>query len=50
MGHILIAQLSGTITVPFCPESSLSVVEKKDFIMGFCYTQLTDIEQEQNGH
>ena len=21
-----------------------------DFISGYCYTQLTDVEQEQNGH
>ena len=28
------------INVPYCPESELS---------GFCYTQLYDVEQEQNG-
>ena len=29
--------LNGEITVPFCPESSLSGVEHKDFMLGICY-------------
>ncbi len=29
--------LNGEITVPFCPESSLSGVELKDFMLGICY-------------
>lgn len=30
-------------------ESLVDVIESFDYISGFCYTQLTDVEQEQNG-
>jgi hypothetical protein len=37
---LLQRELHDRTLVPFCPESSLS---------GYCYTQLTDVFQEQNG-
>ena len=41
------AQLSGTITVPFCPESSLSGVNHKDFMQGLWYQRCVTLTKEQ---
>lgn len=30
--------------------SLTDAIYSMDFISGYCYTQLTDVEQEQNGH
>ena len=61
---LLERELSGRILVPFCPESTLSGIHQLDFMrfeglcnalldnpamFGYCYTQLTDVYQEQNG-
>ena len=40
-------RLSGTITVPFCPESKLSGVEYKDFMDCVWYKRTVTIPQEQ---
>lgn len=39
------AALSGSITVPFCPESSLSGVEHKDFMQGVWYKRKFTLEE-----
>ena len=38
------AELSGSITVPFCPESSLSGVGYKDFMYGVWYKRKVNLE------
>lgn len=38
--------LSGTITVPFCPESKLSGVEHKDFMNGVWYKRTVQLEKQ----
>ncbi|WP_228029944.1 sugar-binding domain-containing protein [Paenibacillus glucanolyticus] len=45
IGH----QLSGTITVPFCPESKLSGVEYKDFMAGVWYKREFTVPESWNG-
>ena len=30
-------------------DSLISALIQSDFVQGYCYTQLTDVEQEQNG-
>ena len=43
--------LSGTITVPFCPESKLSGVEMKDFMNCVWYKrEIIFTEEELQGH
>ncbi|MBO7157048.1 MAG: beta-galactosidase, partial [Clostridia bacterium] len=39
--------LAGEITVPFCPQSKLSGVEYKDFILGAWYRRTVEITEEQ---
>ena len=41
------AVLSGTINVPFCPESKLSGVEHKDFMMGVWYQKKVELTTQQ---
>lgn len=41
------AKLSGTITVPFCPESELSGVNNKDFMLGLWYQRTVELTEEQ---
>ncbi len=41
------AVLSGTINVPFCPESKLSGVEHKDFMYGVWYQRKVDLTEAQ---
>ena len=41
------AVLSGSITVPFCPQSRLSGVEYKDFIYGLWYQRPLTVTKEQ---
>ena len=41
------ARLSGTITVPFCPESSLSGVNHKDFMQGLWYQRSVTLTKAQ---
>ena len=41
------ARLPGTITVPFCPESSLSGVGYKDFMLGLWYQRTVELTEEQ---
>ena len=41
------AQLPGTITVPFCPESSLSGVGYKDFMLGLWYQRTVELTEKQ---
>ena len=38
--------LSGTITVPFCPESELSGIGHKDFINGVWYKRTIDLTEK----
>ena len=40
------AQLSGTITVPFCPESELSGIGNKDFMYGVWYQKKITLTEE----
>ena len=42
------AALSGSITVPFCPESRLSGVEHTDFMYGVWYKRTVNLPK-QNG-
>ncbi|MBR6554428.1 MAG: beta-galactosidase, partial [Clostridia bacterium] len=37
--------LAGEITVPFCPQSKLSGVEYKDFILGAWYRRTVEITE-----
>ncbi|MCF0136271.1 MAG: beta-galactosidase [Lachnospiraceae bacterium] len=39
------ARLSGSILVPFCPQSCLSGVEHKDFILGLWYQRTLEVEE-----
>jgi len=41
------AVLSGSIQVPFCPESKLSGVEHKDFMLGVWYQKKVSLTEEQ---
>ena len=41
------AALSGQILVPFCPESSLSGVEHKDFMYGVWYRRTVELSVER---
>lgn len=41
------AKLSGRIIVPFCPESSLSGVEHKDFMQGVWYQRTVTLTRQQ---
>ena len=45
--HKAEARLSGKITVPFCPESDLSGVGNKDFMLGLWYQRKVELTQEQ---
>ena len=45
--HKVNAQLSGTIHVPFCPESKLSGVEHKDFMYGVWYQRTVTLNRQQ---
>lgn len=40
--------LSGTILVPFCPESKLSGIEHRDFIRGACYKRTVLIPKQED--
>ncbi|QOT10821.1 beta galactosidase jelly roll domain-containing protein [Paenibacillus sp. JNUCC32] len=42
-------ELSGTITVPFCPESKLSGVEYKDFMAAVWYKREFEVPKDWNG-
>ena len=41
------AELTGTICVPFCPESKLSGVEHKDFMLGVWYQKRVELSAAQ---
>ena len=43
--HLEGTPLSGSILVPFCPESALSGVEYKDFMYGVWYKRTVDLEE-----
>lgn len=46
----LVFGASGAKKAMFCRSCpSFTVLELGDHIWGYCYTQLTDVEQEQNG-
>ena len=45
--HEMDAKLSGTITVPFCPESKLSGVEHTDFMRGVWYQRKVELTEAQ---
>lgn len=42
--------LSGTITVPFCPESQLSGVENTDFLVAVWYRRTVDLPKDWAGN
>ena len=43
------AKLSGKILVPFCPESELSGIGNKDFMLGVWYQRKVELTEEQCG-
>ncbi|SEK95552.1 Glycosyl hydrolases family 2 [Paenibacillus sp. cl141a] len=47
--HEPVHELTGTITVPFCPESKLSGVEYKDFMAAVWYKREFEVPKDWNG-